>query len=55
MDVRRQLFEQAIHIQRDGVDVKPINGRKVEYKKTDTGFELKCPSNGDTIVIKVGR
>ena len=54
-DIRRQLFEQAIHIQRDGINVKPINGRKVEYKKTETGFELKCPSNGDQIVIKVGR
>jgi tetratricopeptide (TPR) repeat protein len=54
-DIRRQMFEQAIHIQRDGGDVKPINGRKVEYKKTETGFELKCPSNGDQIVIKVGR
>ena len=54
-DIRRQLFEQTIHMQRDGVAVKPINGRIVEYKKTDTGFELKCPSNGDPIVIKVGR
>lgn len=53
-DIRRQMFEQAIHIQRDGIEVKPINGRNVEYKKTETGFELKCPSNGAPIVIKVG-
>ncbi len=53
--IQRQLFEQAIRVQRDEVDaVQPIHGKKGKYRKTETGFELQYSSTSDPIVIKVG-
>lgn len=53
--VRRQLMEQAIQVQRQGpTAVKPIDGRKVEHHKTETGFELRCLLGDKPEVLTVG-
>lgn len=42
LQVRRQLLEQAVHVQRHGASaLRPILGKKVDHQKTETGFELR--------------
>jgi hypothetical protein len=55
MHVRRQLLEQALHVQVDGADaVQEIHGKKVEYRKTASGFELSCRVGDKPEVLNVG-
>lgn len=54
--VRRELLEQAIRVQREGVDaLQEIHGHKVEYHKTAHGFELRCPCGTGQEVLTIGR
>lgn len=54
--IRRQLLEQAIRVQRDGPDARQaIHGKNVEYHKTETGFELRCPCGTGQEVLTIGR
>lgn len=53
--VRRQLLEQALRVQQDGADaVHDIHGKKVDYRKTATGFELRCPVGDKPETLMVG-
>lgn len=53
--VRRQLLEQALRVQLDGANVlQEIYRRKVEYKQTATGFELRCLVGDKPVVLTVG-
>lgn len=53
--IRRQLLEQAVRVQRDGVEaLQPIHGKKVAYRKTNHGFELSCPSSTETVTVEIG-
>jgi len=60
-DVRRQLLVLAIKAKRQGADAirgSTIPGHgPVEYRATDTGFELRCrPGSTDkSVVLQVGR
>lgn len=55
LHVRRQLLEQALRVHVDGADaVQKIYGKKVEYRKTASGFELRCPVGDTSEVITVG-
>jgi len=59
--VRRQLLVLAIKAKRQGADAirgSTIPGHgPVEYRATDTGFELRCrPGSTDkSVVLQVGR
>ena len=54
--VRRQLFAQAIQVQRQGpASVRPIDGQPVEHHKTETGFELRCQVGAKTEIVSVGK
>lgn len=53
--VRQQLLIQAIDVQRHGAaNVRPIDGMKVEYHKTQAGFELRCLTGAKPEVLSVG-
>jgi hypothetical protein len=53
--VRRQLLDEALRIQRDGAAaLREIHGRKVEYRKTPSGFELHCLVGDKPEVLSVG-
>jgi hypothetical protein len=55
MHARRHLLDQALRIQMDGAHaVQEFQGRKIEYRKTTTGFELSCPLRGKLEVLTVG-
>ncbi len=55
MHVRRQLLEQALRVQLQGTEaVQEIHGKKVEYRKTASGFELSCLVGNMPEVLTVG-
>jgi len=55
LHVRRQLLKQAILIQLDVEDaVREIHGRKVNYRKIGTGFELSCLVGNKAETLTVG-
>jgi hypothetical protein len=55
MHVRRQLLEYALNVQIDGAYVvQEIHGKKVEYRKIDGGFELRCLVGDKPEVLTVG-
>lgn len=54
--VRWQLLEQAIRVQRHGVEaLQPIRMKKIEHHKTNTGFELRYPTSLGIEVLVIGR
>ena len=55
LQIRRDLMELAVQVQRHGPDaLKSASRIKVEYRKTETGFELRSPFGGKTEVLTVG-
>lgn len=53
---RWQLLLQALRVQRDGAEaLQPIGKTKVEYQKTATGFELRCPTTNGVETLTIGR
>ena len=55
LHIRRQLLEQAFRVQLDGANAaQEIHGRKVEYRKKATGFELTCLVGNRTETLTVG-
>jgi len=55
LQIRRDLMELAVQVQRHGPDaLKSASRIKVEYHKTETGFELQSPFGDKTEVLVVG-
>ncbi len=55
MHVRRPLLAQPVRVQVDGAEaVQEIHEKKVEYRKTATGFELSCLVGEKPEVLTVG-